>query len=298
MQDIKEKVMQMVESGDVIPAGSMVMTRISSLCRDPDATARDLAKVIQLDGSLATRVLRQVNSSYYGLSSKIKTVTHAVVILGFQEVKHLALSIPVAEFYQKQNKNAGIDIDVLWEQTLITACIARALSYHIRHPIPEQVFVSAILAKSGMVVFNSLLESVYAEVIASIKNPEVLPAIEKRDFGLSHVQAGWMLAKQWQFPDELLDSIAYQYNPIPRGVLMRESGLIYAARRLLYAVQNDIPIGGMLKKFPEELNEEFKLDKAAAEMALERATSEFEATKQMLGVNSSSDDDINVEKEK
>lgn len=283
MANIKDKIIQAVNDGTAIPAGPMVMSRISQLCRDPEATARDLAKVIQLDGTLATKVLRQVNSSFYGLSSQVKTVTHAVVILGFQEVKHIALTVPVAKFFEDNRHGKGIDVSALWDRTLITSCIARALSYYIEHPIPEQVFVSAILGKTGMILLNTIAGKEYADVINNhVIDMERLPFVEKEQLGISHVQLGWMMAKKWQFPDELLDAIAYQYNPAPKGVLKSEAGLIFAARRLLEGVHNDIPAVETIGRMPAVLVNEFKLTPDAAERALERASSEFEEVRKML----------------
>lgn len=283
MISAKDRIMQAVNDGTAIPAGPMVMGRIGQLCRDPSATARDLAKVIQLDATLATKVLRQVNSSFYGLTAQIKTVTHAVVILGFQEVKHIALAVPVAELFSKHRSARGLDVAALWDRTLITACIARALSYHIEHPVPEQVFVSSILAKTGMLVFNTILEDEYADVVNNTMDIERLPFEEKERLGISHVQLGWMLAKRWQFPDELLDAIAYQYNPAPKNELKREAGLIFAARRLLDGVQREIPIIQTIGRMPAVLVKDFKLTSEAAEAAMGRATSEFEEVRRMLG---------------
>lgn len=286
MQELQEKIMSAVNSGDAIPAGPMVMSRIVQLCRDPEATAHDLAKVIQLDGRLATQVLKLVNSSFYGLSSQVKTITHAVIILGFQEVKHLALSIPVARFFDESRNNGGINVNTLWERTLICSCIARALSYHIKHPIPEQVFVSSILSKSGMLILNNILGEDYAKVITGLENPERQPFVEKETFGINHIQLGWMLAKKWQFPQELLDAIAYQYNPAPKDSMIIEAGLIFAARRLLDGVQSDKSISESIIQMPGFLIAEFKLTAEAGQKALETASDEFNDVYRMLSGDS------------
>lgn len=282
LSDARERIMKALNDGTAIPAGPMVMSRIAQLCRDTEATARDLAKVIQLDGTLATKVLRQVNSSFYGLTAQVKTVTHAVVILGFQEVKHIALTVPIAQLFHTGRHSHGINISELWDSTLTTSCLARALSYHIQHPVPEQVFVSAILAKTGMIVLNTIIGDEYADVMNYIIDIERLPFVEKERLGISHVQLGWMLAKKWQFPDELLDAIAYQYNPAPKGELKREAGLIFVARRLYNSIHSQIPIRDTLLRMPPSVITGFKLNEDVAQKALERAGNEFEEVRQML----------------
>lgn len=193
----------------------------------------------------------------------------------------MALAFPVAAMFQaKQSK--GLDITKLWEWTLTVACIARALSYHIAHPVPEQVFVSAILGKTGMLVMSNELGGRYRDAVGPILESEQVPFVEKTRFEVSHVQIGWILARQWQFPDELLDAIAYQYNPTPRVGFKREAGLIYAARRFHLAVKNGDDLAETLAGFPPEVAEGFALTPEVAQVAVARARGEYEEIKKML----------------
>lgn len=281
MQSAKDILINAMASGSAIPAVPAVLERLAAICRDPSATARDLAKVIQMDANLAAKILKRVNSSFYGLSAQIKTITHAVVILGFHEIKHMALAFPVASLFKAQ-RNKGLDINKLWEWTLTVACIAKALSYHVAHPVPEQVFVSAILGKTGMLVMSNELGERYRVAVGPILETEQVPFVEKTRFEVSHVQIGWILARQWKFPDELLDAIAYQYNPTPRVGFKREAGLIYAARRFHLALQEGADLELTLADFPPEVSEGFALTPEVARAAVERAHEEYAELKKML----------------
>lgn len=281
MQSAKDILINAMASGNAIPAVPAVLGRLAAICRDPSATARDLAKVIQMDTNLAAKILKRVNSSFYGLSAQVKTITHAVVILGFHEIKHMALAFPVAEMFRAQ-QSKGLDINKLWEWTLTVACVARALSYHVGHPVPEQVFVSAILGKTGMLVMSNELGERYRVAVEPIIASEQVPFVEKGRFEVSHVQIGWILARQWKFPDELLDAIAYQYNPTPRIGFQREAGLIYAARRFHFAVKNGEDLAVTLADFPPEVIEGFALTPEVAQAAVARAREEYGEIKKML----------------
>lgn len=279
---LRETVEEALRDGAAIPAGPAVMGRIAVLCKDPTASARDLAKVLQLDPSLTTRVLKQVNSSFYGLSATIRTVTHAVVILGFQEVKNIAMAVPVAKFFQDRKDAPGLDIEALWNDTIIVSCIARALSYHIRYPIPEQVFVAAMLSRSGMVVLNTILGDAYRKVVQAAPQADAIPQLEQSVLGITHVDVGEKMAKKWHFPPELQEAITRQYDPIRDGNVLTEPGLIYLARNLLDALHRDLSVAEALTRMPAALLTEFNIDEASASEAVTRAADEFDDVREML----------------
>lgn len=279
---LRDTVENALRDGAAIPAGPAVMGRIAALCKDPNASARDLAKVLQLDPSLTTRVLKQVNSSFYGLSATIRTVTHAVVILGFQEVKNIAMAVPVAKFFQDSKDAPGLDIEALWNDTIIVSCIARALSYHIRYPVPEQVFVSAMLSRSGMVVLNTILGESYRKVVEAAPRADAIPQLEQAVLGITHVDVGEQMARKWHFPPELLEAITRQYDPIRDGRVLTEPGLIHLARNLLDALHRDQSVAEALAAMPSGLVTAFKVDEASASEAVTRAADEFEDVRAML----------------
>ncbi len=280
--DRRETIEKALKSAKALPAGPMVMAKISELCQDPRASARDLGKVLQLDTALTNRVLKQVNSSFYGLAATIKTVTHAVVILGFQEIKHVALSVPVANLFQEHFDKPGIDIQDLWENSLSSACMARALSYHIKHPVPEQVFVSGILADTGMVILNNILGNEYAAVVAGCPDDAFLPEMEEKELGISHIEVGRKLTKKWHFPDDLIQAIGAHHDPIVDGRILTEPALVYLGRRFMPPLMQGQPPEALLEDIPNELIEEFKLTPEATNTAFEKAGADLEAAKQML----------------
>lgn len=281
--DRREKVEKALQEGKALPAGPAVMARISDLCKDPHASARDLGKVLQLDSALTTRVLKQVNSSFYGLSATIKTVTHAVVILGFQEIKSVAMSVPVANLYEDNMDAPGIDVAELWTRTLEIACLARALSYHIQYPVPEQVFVSSILTNTGMVILNSILGEEYKAVVESCGEEEFLPEVEKSELGINHVEVCRLLAEKWHFPPDLIEAITRNYDPVqPDGSVLTEAGLIFCARRLRHAIRAGEDPASALSRLPAEVAETFQLTAESVQKSWEKTESDFESARAML----------------
>ncbi len=281
--DPRCRVEKALQEEGTLPAGPEVMARIDELSRDPNSSARDLGKVLQLDQALTTRVLKQVNSSFYGLAATIKTVTHAVVILGFQQVKNIALTVPVADLYQQNLGASGIDVGRLWDQTVKIACLARTLSYHINHPVPEQVFVKGILSNAGMVVLNNILGPEYAAVVKACADEEALPAAEEAAFGISHAEVGRVLAEKWHFPEDLVRAIAHHHEPIQEEEILEDAGLLYVARCLhRYTENGGEDFAAALAQIPEKLVAAFSLTPKAIERACQKAEKEYEEARQRL----------------
>lgn len=283
IMDKRTKIEKALEGGEGLPAAPAVMQKIVAVCRDAEATARDLGKVLQYDTALTNRVLKQVNSSFYGLSSTIRTVTHAVVILGFEEIKSIVLGVPVANLYKSEADSPGIDVADLWNRTVESACIARCVSYHVKHPIPEQVFVAAILSETGMVVLNSILGDDYAEVVGCCGIEDLLPYIEEDQLGISHVEVGRRLAAKWQFPPELADTIARHHDPIDEeGNFLPETGMLFVGRTLRIGIADELGFEDILEQIPDALAEAFHLDAAALEAIYAKAEKDFADARSMM----------------
>lgn len=280
--DTRKQVEKALQSDQYLSAGATVMAKLGQITRDPNATARDLGKVLQFDPALTSRVLKQVNSSFYGLSATIKTVTHAVVILGFDEIKHIALSVPVANLFSENKDKPGLDITALWDQTVAEACVARALSYHVRHEIPEQIFVAAMLVDAGMVVLNNLLGEEYARLVSSAPDDDFLPEVETASLGINHLEVGRELAEKWKFPLDLINTIAFHHDPFQNGQLLRDAALVQTARRSTKARNQGLSQAEVLAELPAELTASFQLSEASLGEAVDRGFQDVSEAKRML----------------
>lgn len=279
----QDTVAQALAAGDSLPAGPAVIAKLTELSRDANADARDLGKVLQLDSSLTTRVLKQVNSTFYGLSQTINTVTQAVVILGFQEIKKIALTVPAADLFANNEKHSGIDIGQLRERSIKIACLGQKISHLIDYPVPEEVFVAGILSDAGMVILNKILGDEYAAVVAEAAEPNLLPALEAERLGITHPEIGYQLAQKWRFPDDLATSIRYHHAPVQNGSIQSGAGMIYLAQRVLRYKEENGDLDCLLASLPAEFAS-YDLSCDTLNTAYDKACEEFaEACKQLSG---------------
>ena len=205
--------MRLTAAVDSMPAFPKSVQKILDLTRDVACSPKDLVQVIDKDPVVTVKVLRVVNSAYYGLSNPITSVDHAVVFLGFNTIKNLALSIAAIGMLPSQALT-GFDSQRYLMHSLTTAGIARQLAQSLPQADSHDCFIAGLLHDFGKVVvaqfmqeeFKRSLElSLWKEVPLHVAVQEVL--------GVDHTTVGAMLAQKWRFADDLVETIEHQHQP-------------------------------------------------------------------------------------
>jgi len=198
---------------DSMPAFPKSVQKILELTRDVACSPKDLVQVIDKDPVVTVKVLRVVNSAYYGLSNPITSIDHAVVFMGFNPIKNLALSIAAIGMLPSDAR-AGFDSQRYLMHSLTTAGVARQLAQGLRQADPHDCFIAGLLHDFGKVVvaqfmpveFHRSLElSLWKQVPLHLALQEVV--------GVDHATIGAMLAQKWRFADDLVDTIEHQHHP-------------------------------------------------------------------------------------
>lgn len=155
MQDIKNIINEIQN----LPTLPQVVGRISSAIDDPKTSAQYLASIIISDAPLSTKVLKLVNSAYYGFQRKITTITQATVLLGFNSIKNVILTTSVFDFFNHSNTYSHqFNAVKFWEHSLGTAIACKVLSKRLFFGKPEEAYLAGLLHDIGKMVIN---DSVY-----------------------------------------------------------------------------------------------------------------------------------------
>ncbi|MFP4037938.1 MAG: HDOD domain-containing protein, partial [Desulfobacteraceae bacterium] len=205
MPDYEEKIRSAIAAGYNLPALSPVAMEAVELASREGVPASKIAGVIERDPSLAARLLKLANSPFFRAGMPIGTLTQAVVKLGFDRVRMMALSISLRDTFP-MGKKGPMDYEKFWRLSLYRALIAKALASHLKTAHPEEAFVGALLEEIGLLVFYDLF------IKDRIENPppldlddlENLLLWEKEAFGIDHRQVGRFVLSQWAFPDKIL----------------------------------------------------------------------------------------------
>jgi putative nucleotidyltransferase with HDIG domain len=205
--ELSQKLMAAV---DGMPAFPKSVQSILELTRDVNCAAKDLVQVIDKDPVVTVKILKVVNSAYYSLPKQITSISHAVVYLGFNTIKNVALSIAAIGMLPKDNA-AGFDGQQYLVHSLATASIAKLLAARVDNADPMDCFIAGLLHDFGKVVFAQFMPSEYRKAIdISHKNGSSLHLALRQVIGVDHAVVGAMLAKKWRFAPTLIETICYQ----------------------------------------------------------------------------------------
>ena len=198
---------------DGMPAFPKSVQKILELTRDVNCSPKDLVQVIDKDPVVTVKVLRVVNSAYYSLPKQITSINHAVVYLGFNTIKNLALSIAAIGMLPASNA-AGFDGEQYLLHSLSTAGIAKQLALRTEGTDPMDCFIAGLLHDFGKVVFAQFMPEEFKKALKfSQTNQSSLHLALREIVGTDHAVVGAMLVEKWRFSPELVDTIRHQYSP-------------------------------------------------------------------------------------
>jgi putative nucleotidyltransferase with HDIG domain len=177
------------------------------MVEDEDITANQLGNVIERDQVLTSKLLKMVNSSFYGFPQRISTVANAIVLLGINVIKTLIVTSSI--FEMMQSSDVG-----LWEHSLGCATIASLIAKKKGLKNPEEVSTAALLHDLGKVVVRAELPSEYDALLALVEQKGIsIREAEEELLGVSHSEIGGWLVHQWNLPDRLVLPITWHHRP-------------------------------------------------------------------------------------
>lgn len=198
---------------DGMPAFPKSVHKILTLTRDAACSPKDLVRVIDKDPVVTVKVLRVVNSAYYGLSGQITSIDQAVVFLGFNAIKNLALSIAAVGMLP-DSPMAGFDGQRYLFHSLACADMARQLAHRLPGADPQDCFIAGLLHDFGKVVVAQFMPVEFRRAMEQSVWQDVSLHVALRDVvGVDHATIGAMLAHKWRFADDLVQTIAHLHQP-------------------------------------------------------------------------------------
>lgn len=222
---------------DDLPTLPRTVLRITELVNDPKSSAKDLARIITDDQVLTARLLKLVNSSFYGFPQRISTVTNAIVLLGFDAIRSLLLTTSVFDLFAGRNKKSNQDQEKFWDHSLGCAVGAKVIGNHLRHDKIEELFVSGLLHDIGKIVEMLFLTDEFMRVVTIVnKQNTLMITAEQQVLGYSHAEIGKLLAGKWNLPVKLEQVIAHHHQPAAAGSFVMEASIVHLADILCRAL--------------------------------------------------------------
>lgn len=225
-----------------LPSLPSIVSRLTELCRDPDAGIRDVAALVACDPPLCARTLRIVNSAYIGLRMPVLSIEHATAVLGMDALQNLVVQASLGDLFQHLHHRPNFDVRGLWKHSILTGRIAHQLSPRARAGIDEdELEMAGLLHDIGKFVLLDLERDAYVDLVkrADVEQRNV-SELEREVLGYDHTEVGAVLAQRWGLPESVERCIALHHRMDDIAAL-REPGVaaMIFSDRLARAVQEN-----------------------------------------------------------
>jgi HD-like signal output (HDOD) protein len=236
---------------DKMPSLSTTVTKVLEICNLPNPLPNDLNRVISLDPVLTGQVLRLINSAYYSLPNQITSLTRAIIMLGINTVKNLALSTAVLGYLGKTQSLQCLPMDQFWKHSICVGVTAKALAAHlgIDPGSREEYFVAGLLHDLGKVPLSNRSPEEYRQAV-SLAGLEQGPLhqAEMTVLGLDHGLVGRLIGNKWQLSEPLQDTLQFHHDPAAASTSTRRLVVLVA---LANDYANLYDIGSAGDPFPQ-----------------------------------------------
>ncbi|MBN2290597.1 MAG: HDOD domain-containing protein [Candidatus Glassbacteria bacterium] len=267
----KERLRKITQTIINLPTLPTVVAKMIEIIDDPKSSARSLGRLVKTDQVLTTRILRLANSAFYGFPNPISTINLAVVVLGFETIKNLGLSVSIIDRFARAEKDDELlDYTRFWEHSVGVGVASQMIArMHGFRAIEGESFVAGLIHDIGKVILSQYQTHYYSECLRMVEEENILLLeAEERIFEVNHAEVGWWLAKRWNLPDALSESIRLHHVPLTAKVRPELSAIVHFADILTRAARignGGDPLvppfyRGVLRRLPLRLTEENRVD--------------------------------------
>jgi HD-like signal output (HDOD) protein len=208
------RVKRVTESLLTLPALPTVVARLIQAVDNPKVTAAQMGALIEQDQVLTARILKVANSSFYAFPRQIGTVQLALVVMGFDAIKELALGLSAQSAFRAESAHPRFQIDRFWQHSLAVASGCRLLATRFGGVPEGEAFVAGLLHDIGKLVLNQYLPKEFAELQQALMSPEAIPEkVEMALLGVTHGEVGSWLGERWNLPSVLCQAMRWHGEP-------------------------------------------------------------------------------------
>lgn len=191
-----------------------VTQQIIRTVEDPRSNAQQLNKIVSHDPALVTRVLKVVNSSFYGLPGQVSSVERAIVMLGLNAVKNIAVGASMGQLFRGVKLCEGFTARDLWTHCIGVAVVSREIARQLKLPLADEAFLAGMVHDVGLLVSLQVWPEKLMQVCKESKQGvRTFCEIERDVIGVDHQQLGLALSQKWQFPKSCQQAAGFHHEP-------------------------------------------------------------------------------------
>lgn len=226
MTDRRSEILAVIKDTRSLPTIPAIIGKLNAMSVSDKASIQEMARMVSSDQVLSARVLRLANSPSYGFY-RVSTISNAMILLGVDVVKSLALSSSIFEIMEKS-------VLGLWEHSLGAGVAANIIAKRLRLPDCEEIATAALLHDIGKVIMKIKFPEEYQQLQGSLKDDgKYFQEAELELFGIDHAEVGGWLAKYWFLPDKLIEPIACHHDVEKAGSHQVKASVVHLADILI-----------------------------------------------------------------
>jgi putative nucleotidyltransferase with HDIG domain len=208
---LKKRILKTVSD---LPPMPQVAQKARELTLSEKSSFSDLARIIETDQAIATRVLKIANSSYYGVMGNVSSIQHASVVLGMKTLNELLTLACASTLLGSELKGYGMNAGDLWRHSLATAGCARSIAGKKNPGMVDDAFSAGLIHDCGKLILDRYVDERKPafETFMQDGQRSFLDA-EKNLLGFDHAQIAAEVCEKWQIPKKLISSIQYHHSP-------------------------------------------------------------------------------------
>ena len=282
---MNEQLVNRIRQCASLPSLPAIALQVLELAQQEQVDIAEIARIISKDPALSSKILRTVNSSFYGRSQSISTISHALVILGLQSVKTLVLGFSLVTNLTK-TKAKGFQHLSYWRRSIYAATAARTLAAKLDVVQREEVFLAALLMDIGMLVLDQVLGEEYGEINEKSKNHCELATNEFAILKMTHADVGGILTEQWKLPPLLSVPVAFHHRmgEVKDPALGKLTEIVYYAGRCA-DVFVDENASSPLTEVRDFLREQHNISESECDTLFEEISSRTKEMAQLFEIN-------------
>ena len=242
------------------------IAQILELTKSNKSSAQDLTKVCERDPKLTTNMLKLANSPYYGFSRKISTISHAIVCLGLDTVKSIALTSSTQEMLNNEVPAYALEEGMLWQHSICCATCARIIAKRIGFNESEEAYIAGLLLDIGKIMLSNFSEDQFVQIIEKAKNNRIsFDRPEKEILGFDHSKIGGKIIEKWNLPSVLVETVKYHHRPDKVKINKRLTYIVHLADAISCMLGIGLGCDGLMYVFEDNTLDVLGLSKEDVE---------------------------------
>jgi putative nucleotidyltransferase with HDIG domain len=234
------QVLQKLDQIRDVPTLPTIVYELNKLLQDPDTSIAKISQTIEKDQAMALKILKLVNSAFYGFKTKISDIRNAVVMLGFNAVRNAIISLSVIGAFPKKTSLRDFNIADFWKHSLAVAVTSKNLSLKTRSNSPDNCFVGGLLHDVGKVIMAQYFLELFSSAWSTMQNDITsFYEAECKCLSTSHPVIGAHLTQKWQLPQGLVDAIRWHHEYQTEAQNVEFMRIIYLANIIVNSYNDD-----------------------------------------------------------